>query len=453
MGIDAAIQVVLSCYSCIQNLFILPRQRSKRIRCDGKDIHMEPALISPASATLAGIPAKILFILIPLAGIGVFAWIMRRRIEPLLKAAPDDRFQRIPERIRAVLKIWLGQWRHPRYMLAGVLHIVRLLRLSHPRRPFDPDGGSRVRGRVHAAGFRRHLRRGLQRRQRLRRRQRCSSPSPSSPSGARAFKPARYAVPEKYGKDHTPEALFVLGLIATLLITESLFEASLMAAQRCKDSMRSSPPPLTLVWLLRAPAGGRLDRHPPGPSPGGLHDPRPDLFLLSVLPADGQTLPRHHLAVQRVFHAARPGQREARAPRRRREPAGRAQILRRQEVRGLHLEAHAGLLQLRRLRPLFGPLPGQPRQDGPSPRGSSRSRRATTPSRTTRCSGRRPPRPQPLIGGIYSEDEIWSCTTCGACEEECPVGDRIHRQDGGSAPGHGGRGPGAPVAAEAVERP
>ena len=26
-----------------------------------------------------------------------------------------------------------------------------------------------------------------------------------------------------------------------------------------------------------------------------------------------------------------------------------------------------------------------------------------------------------LIGGIYSEDEIWSCTTCGACEEECPL--------------------------------
>ena len=28
---------------------------------------------------------------------------------------------------------------------------------------------------------------------------------------------------------------------------------------------------------------------------------------------------------------------------------------------------------------------------------------------------------QALIGGIYSEDEIWSCTTCGACEEECPL--------------------------------
>ena len=30
-------------------------------------------------------------------------------------------------------------------------------------------------------------------------------------------------------------------------------------------------------------------------------------------------------------------------------------------------------------------------------------------------------RAEPLIGGIYSEDEIWSCTTCGACEEECPL--------------------------------
>ena len=27
----------------------------------------------------------------------------------------------------------------------------------------------------------------------------------------------------------------------------------------------------------------------------------------------------------------------------------------------------------------------------------------------------------PIIGGLLSYDEIWSCTTCGACEEECPV--------------------------------
>ncbi len=27
-----------------------------------------------------------------------------------------------------------------------------------------------------------------------------------------------------------------------------------------------------------------------------------------------------------------------------------------------------------------------------------------------------------IMGKIYSEDEIWSCTTCGACEQECPLG-------------------------------
>jgi Fe-S oxidoreductase len=28
---------------------------------------------------------------------------------------------------------------------------------------------------------------------------------------------------------------------------------------------------------------------------------------------------------------------------------------------------------------------------------------------------------EPVMGTVFEEDEIWSCTTCGACEEECPV--------------------------------
>ncbi len=27
----------------------------------------------------------------------------------------------------------------------------------------------------------------------------------------------------------------------------------------------------------------------------------------------------------------------------------------------------------------------------------------------------------PLVGQVLEEDEIWSCTTCGACEAECPL--------------------------------
>jgi Fe-S oxidoreductase len=32
------------------------------------------------------------------------------------------------------------------------------------------------------------------------------------------------------------------------------------------------------------------------------------------------------------------------------------------------------------------------------------------------------PESEPLMGNVYEEDEIWSCTTCGACEQECPLG-------------------------------
>ena len=28
---------------------------------------------------------------------------------------------------------------------------------------------------------------------------------------------------------------------------------------------------------------------------------------------------------------------------------------------------------------------------------------------------------QTLLGGVINDEVLWSCTTCGACEEECPV--------------------------------
>ncbi|MEE4265533.1 MAG: hypothetical protein V2I56_22790, partial [Desulfobacteraceae bacterium] len=64
---------------------------------------MQPALISPASSSILGIPAYIIYILIPLAGVGAFAYIIFKRLAPLLKAAPDNRFNRFAERIQAVL--------------------------------------------------------------------------------------------------------------------------------------------------------------------------------------------------------------------------------------------------------------------------------------------------------------------------------------------------------------
>lgn len=187
---------------------------------------MQPALISPASSSFLGIPANIIYILIPLTGVGIFAYILFKRLAPLLKAAPDDRFNRFAERIGSVLKIWLAQWRHPRYMLAGVVHIflfggflilgarsTQLVFIGFVDGFTLPGFGGGFGDfynvlKDYAATWVliavaiAAVRRGI-------------------------IKPPRYAVPPQYGREHTWEALLVLGLIATLVISESLFEASL----------------------------------------------------------------------------------------------------------------------------------------------------------------------------------------------------------------------------------
>ena len=69
---------------------------------------MEPALLSPAAYKFFHIPTALFALLIPLVGTGAFVLIMKRRLAPLLKAAPDNRFNRPLARLWKVLKIWLA---------------------------------------------------------------------------------------------------------------------------------------------------------------------------------------------------------------------------------------------------------------------------------------------------------------------------------------------------------
>ena len=66
-----------------------------------------------------------------------------------------------------------------------------------------------------------------------------------------AFKPARYAVPPKDGKSHAADAIFLLGLIAILMCSESLFEATRAAIQIQQGTAIESLPMLSLPWILR----------------------------------------------------------------------------------------------------------------------------------------------------------------------------------------------------------
>ena len=381
---------------------------------------MQPALISPASSSFLGIPANIIYILIPLAGVGIFAYILFKRIAPLLKAAPDDRFNRFADRIGSVLKIWLAQWRHPRYMLAGVVHIflfagflilgarsTQLVFIGFVDGFTLPGFGGGfgdfynilkdyATTWVLIAVAIAAVRRGI-------------------------IKPARYAVPPQYGHEHTWEALLVLGLIATLVISESLFEASLIAAEIQKGLPAQFAAPLTLVSFFKHLLGAASPR-----ALQSLHSASyfvheiTFFFFLCFLP-----MGKHFHVVISLFNVF-------------------FMRLERGNVKPVRYGVdEQGLDDLESFGvKVFEDFTWKHMLD------------FYTCADCGRCSDRcpanavgRPLSPRfisikgrdyafkhypilgsnggeskPLIGDIYSEDEIWSCTTCGACEQECPLG-------------------------------
>jgi Fe-S oxidoreductase len=196
------------------------------------------------------VPSRTLFLLIDVLGVACFSYIVAKRLVPLLRAERDFRFDRPLVRFEMVLQFWLGQWKQPRYLLAGVLHILLfagfLLLLLHSFSLIMlgvfghfvmPGFSGRVGGvykvvaeysatlvflSVVIAAVRRLV-----------------------------FKPVRYAVPARYGKDHTPEAIFILASIATLMVADSLFEASQVTAQLQLGQRAEFLPILSLPWIAK----------------------------------------------------------------------------------------------------------------------------------------------------------------------------------------------------------
>ncbi|OIN95876.1 MAG: electron transfer flavoprotein [Deltaproteobacteria bacterium CG1_02_45_11] len=380
---------------------------------------MEAALISPAKAFFLGIPAVTFSVLILIVGVAVFSYIMVKRIAPLVKAAPDNRFDRMPERFILLVKMWLAQWRQPRYLMAGVLHILIFagflilsirsisLVIIGIQEEFVLPGFGGMGGYVYDIGkdyaatwvliacIIAAIRRGI-------------------------FKPKRYAVPVQYGRDHTGEALLVLGLISILMISESLFESSHVAARIHQGQTVEFLAPFTLVWFFQnifadtsiaalqyihvisyyihdltfffflcfLPLGKhfhvitsffnvlcmRLDKGVIKPVGWGIDDDKLDeLESFGVKNLEDFTW-KHILD---FYTCADCGRCSDQCPA---NACGRPLSPRFISIKGRDL--------VFKNYPLFGDCIES----------------------------------QPLIGDIYSEDEIWSCTTCGACEEECPVG-------------------------------
>jgi Fe-S oxidoreductase len=377
-----------------------------------------------SSAQLATWPAqgRILFVIIPILGVTCFSYIVAKRLAPLIRAERDLRFDQPLARLGRVLQFWLGQWKQPRYLLAGVLHIFLfagfLVLLVHSfsmvmlgiSQHFVMPGFSGRAGDVYnvftdyaatlvflavvIAAIRRAV-----------------------------FKPARYSVPAKYGKDHTAQAVFILGLIATLMVSDSLFTASQAAFQAqhgqatvflaslslpwiFEHALVATPPSLLwnlhsgsyfvheltfFVFLCFLPLGKhfhvitsffnvyltKLDRESLKPVKWGVPDANLDQVKSFGVKTFEDFTWKHILD---FYSCADCGRCSDNCPA---NAVGRPL-----SPRFLTIKARNYAFEH---YPIFGG----------SKNGSTRDK--------------------PLIGGIFSEDEIWSCTTCGACEEECPL--------------------------------
>jgi len=369
----------------------------------------------PAQATYWFIQGQVLFLLIPLVGLLCFAYIAAKRLVPLLRGQRDFRWDRSWVRLGRVLQFWLGQWRHPRYPTAGIIHIlifagfiilvaraVTLLILGvndtfampgfsgHLYNILKDYAATIVFFAVTVAGIRRAI-----------------------------FKPARYVVPAKYGKGHPVDAIFLLVLIAILMAADSLFEASRAAGHAQQGQTVEFLAAFSLPWVLKnallstplaalqnlhlgayltheltffillcyRPFGiqfhvetslfsvyfAKLDREVLKPVRWGVADEHLDQVKSFGVKTFEDFTWKHMLD---FYSCADCGRCSAQCPA---NAVGRPL-----SPRFLTIKARDYSFQ-------HYPVLGKS-NDG-----------------------------QRLIGSIYSEDEIWSCTTCGACEAECPL--------------------------------
>ncbi len=375
-------------------------------------------ILSPGQATYWLIPGHVLFLVIHLLGVGCFSYIVVKRLVPLIRGERDLRFDRPFLRMGRVLKFWLGQWKHPRYKTAGTIHILIFagfillairaftVLLFGASDNILQAGSTSTVNRLYeivtdyaativflcmvVAAIRRIV-----------------------------FKPSRYAVPARYGKGHAADAIFLLGLIAILMVADSLFEGSKEAALAQHGHAIEVSAALSLVWIFRhalvaapystiwnfylgaflanqltfyfllcyRPFGmqfhvetslfnvyfAKLDRGTIKPVKWGISDGQlSQVKSFGVKKFEDFTW-KHMLD----FYSC--------------ADCGRCSDICPANAAGRPLSPRFLTIKARDYSFQHYPVFGRTKQS------------------------------ETLIGGIYSEDEIWSCTTCGACEEECPL--------------------------------
>ena len=357
---------------------------------------------------------RILFLVIHLVGLAFLSYIVYRRLIPLLRGERDIRFDRPLTRVARVFQYWLAQWKHPRYRSAGILHIlifagfITLAIRSFALVIFGLSDGFAFPGRVG------HL-----------------YDMATDWAATVVFvcmivaiirrlywKPARYAVPERYGKDHTADAVFLLGLIAMLMLCDIVFAASNAAAHAQQGGAVEPLAALSLPWLLNRALAAT-------PVPALLNvrlgicivHELTFYFLLCYRPFGIQ----FHVITSlfNVYFAKldRGTVKPVRWGEANLDELESFGVKRFEDFTWKHMLDFYSCADCGRCS---DNCPANAAGRPLSPRFLSIKARDYSFQHYP-VFGRTSARQEALIGSIYSEDEIWSCTTCGACEEECPL--------------------------------
>jgi Fe-S oxidoreductase len=375
---------------------------------------------SPALATYWLIQGRVLFLIIPLLGTACFAYIVARRLTPLLRAQRDFRFDQPLVRLGKVFKFWLGQWKHPRYRLAGTIHILIFagfillatraftLLIQGVSPDFVVPGLSGKAGHVYGivtdyaativflcmvvAVIRRLV-----------------------------FKPARYAVPARYGKGHPADAIFLLVLIAILMLADSFVAASRAAADAQQGQPVELLAALSLPWILKNALLSTSVAKLQGLCLGAyLTHELTFFFLLCYRPFGIQ----FHVETSLFSIYFAKLDRETLKPVRWGVPDEHLDQVKSFGVKTFEDFTWKHMLDFYSCADCgrcSDNCPSNAAGRPLSPRFLSIKARDYAFQHYPVFSRSKNGNSKPLIGSLYSEDEIWSCTTCGACEEECPL--------------------------------
>jgi len=359
----------------------------------------------------AGISGHVSMWIIAIVALTVFAFIIRSRIDLLLAGQKDPRFSNLKQRFLGLIEYGFIQKRQPRYLWAGVIHIMIfwgfvVLGLRSLDLVTEGLGIPIFRPFMH------------------------------SPLGlfynsikdvfelivlvACIWAILRRAIvkPERYEGSHTAEAYLVLGLISFLMITDMLFEGSgiLLTGEAARGWLpaawmgtlflpENSPRALSVIlcisyWLHILAFFVFLNLLP--------------LFkhfhIITALPnvffrkqSKGEIKPARY-GVDDIFDLETLG-------------VEKIEDFTWKHILDLYTCTECGRCTDNCPANAIG-RPLSPKQLTIKLRDHAYEKYPIMPSRNLDKEGEDA---TPMVGGIIGLDELWSCTTCGACEEECPV--------------------------------